>query len=139
MRFRWSFVLPLAVAQLVSWGSLYYAFAVIAGPMSAEMGWSRPAVNGALSFGLVATGFTSLIAGRIIDGIGGRILMTLGSIGAAILLFAWSQVTELWHLFAIWIAMGAVFSTVLYEPVFTVMARELSRFGRCRAKSSPAR
>lgn len=125
MRFRWGFVLPLAFAQLVSWGSLYYAFAVIAGPMGAEMGWSKPAVTGALSAGLAATGFASLIAGRVIDIHGGRVLMTTGSIGAALLLLTWSQVRELWQLYAIWIAMGAVFSTVLYEPVFAVMAREL--------------
>ena len=30
MKFRWGFVLPLAFAQLVSWGSLYYSFAVLA-------------------------------------------------------------------------------------------------------------
>jgi hypothetical protein len=125
MSFRWRFVLPLAVAQLVSWGSLYYAFAVIAGPMAAEMGWSKAAVNGALSAGLAATGPASPIAGRVIDAHGGRIIMTAGSIAAALLLFAWSQVTALWQLFAVWIAIGAVFSTVLYEPVFAVMAREL--------------
>ena len=125
MKFRWGFVLPLAVAQLASWGSLYYAFAVIAGPMAAEMGWSKPSVDGALSAGLAATGFASFFAGRAIDAYGGRVLMTAGSIAAAVLLMAWSQVTELWQLFAVWIAMGAVFSTVLYEPVFAVMAREL--------------
>jgi hypothetical protein len=125
MKLRWGFVLPLAVAQLVSWGSLYYAFAVIAEPMAAEMGWSKTAVNGALSLGLASTGVASLIAGRIIDAHGGRILMTLGSVGAAILLLLWSEVTALWQLFAVWTAMGAVFSTVLYEPVFAVMAREL--------------
>jgi MFS family permease len=125
MNFRWNFVLPLALAQLVSWGSLYYAFAVIAGPMGAEMGWSKPAVTGALSAGLAATGFASLIAGRVIDIHGGRVLMTAGSFGAALLLLVWSQVRDLWQLYAIWIAMGAIFSTVLYEPVFAVMAREL--------------
>ena len=62
MGFRWGFVLPLAFAQLVSWGSLYYAFAVIAGPMAAEMGWSSPAINGALSAGLAATGVASFFA-----------------------------------------------------------------------------
>ena len=118
-------MLPLAVAQLVSWGSLYYAFAVIAEPMAAEMGWTRTSIDGALSAGLAATGLASFGAGRIIDAFGGRKLMTAGSMGAAILLLAWSQVAELWHLFAIWIAMGVVFSTVLYEPVFAVMAREL--------------
>jgi MFS family permease len=125
MNSRWSFVLPLAVAQLVSWGSLYYAFAVIAEPMGTEMGWSKPEVTGALSAGLAATGFASLIAGRLIDTHGGRVLMTIGSIGAAILLLVWSQVRELWQLYAIWIAMGVIFSTVLYEPIFAVMTREL--------------
>ena len=125
MKFRWDFVLPLAVAQLVSWGSLYYAFAVIAGPMGKEMGWSSPAINGALSAGLAATGFASFFSGRIIDAYGGRALMTAGSMAAALLLLAWSRVTELWQLYAVWIAMGAIFSCVLYEPVFAVMAREL--------------
>ena len=110
MGFRWGFVLPLAFAQLVSWGSLYYAFAVIAGPMAVEMGWSSPAINGALSAGLAATGFASFFAGRAIDIYGGRVLMTAGSTAAALLLLAWSQVTELWQLYAVWIAMGAVFS-----------------------------
>jgi len=125
VKFRWSFVLLLALAQLVSWGSLYYSFAVIAPPMGAELGWSRPAVNGALSAGLAATGFASFFAGRIIDRYGGRALMTAGSAAATLLLLAWSQISELWQLFAIWIAMGVVLSTVLYEPVFAVIAREL--------------
>ena len=125
MKFRWGFVLPLAVAQLVSWGSLYYAFAVIAGPMATEMGWSSPAINGVLSAGLAATGFASFFAGRAIDVYGGRLLMTAGSTAAALLLLAWSQVVELWQLYAVWIVMGAVFSCVLCEPVFAVIAREL--------------
>ena len=125
MKFRWELVLPLALAQLVSWGSLYYAFAVVSGPMGLELGWSSPEVNGALSAGLASTGFASFFAGRAIDVYGGRVLMTIGSAAAALLLVAWSQVRELWQLYAVWIAMGAVFSCVLYEPVFAVMAREL--------------
>ncbi len=93
--------------------------------MATEMSWSSPAVNGALSAGLAATGFASFFAGRVIDAYGGRALMTAGSVTAALLLLAWSQVTELWQLYAVWIAMGATFSCVLYEPVFAVMAREL--------------
>ena len=123
--FRWGFVLPLAFGQLVSWGSLYYAFAVIAGPMGLEFGWSKPEVNGALSLGLGATGIASFFAGRAIDRYGGRVLMTAGSTAAALLLLLWSRIDALWQLYAIWAAMGAVFSTVLYEPVFAVMAREL--------------
>ncbi len=125
MTFRYGFVLPLAVVQLVSWGSLYYSFAVIAGPMAAEMGWSSPVVNGALSAGLGATGIASFFAGRAIDLYGGRALMTAGSTAAAALLFSWSFIDALWQLYAVWILLGATFSCVLYEPVFAVMAREL--------------
>ncbi|HLF21988.1 MAG TPA: MFS transporter, partial [Aestuariivirga sp.] len=91
-RFRWGFVLPLAFAQLVSWGSLYYSFAVISGPMGAELGWSKPAVSGALSLGLAMTGIASFFAGRAIDRYGGRHLMTAGSIAATVLLLVWSQI-----------------------------------------------
>src|SRR5688572_25583097 len=125
--FRWSLVLPLAFGQLVSWGSLYYGFAVIAGPMASELGWSKPEVNGALSLGLAMTGIASFFAGRLIDRHGGRIPMTAGSIAATALLILWSRIDTLWQLYAIWAAMGAVFSTVLYEPVFAVMARELKQ------------
>jgi len=124
-KFRWSFVLPLAFAQLVSWGSLYYSFAVISGPMGAELGWSKPGVSGALSLGLAMTGFASFLAGRAIDRYGGRHLMTAGSIAATLLLLVWSQIGSLWQLYAVWALLGAVFATVLYEPVFAVMAREL--------------
>ena len=123
--FRWNLVLSLAVAQLVSWGSLYYSFAVLSLPMAGEMGWSKAEVSGALSAGLAATGLASIFSGRIIDRHGGRALMTGGSLAAAALLLAWSQARELWHLYAVWIMLGAVFSAVLYEPVFAVMAREL--------------
>lgn len=87
--FRWSFVLSLAVAQLVSWGSLYYSFAVLSLPMAGEMGWSKAEVGGALSAGLAATGLTSIFSGRIIGRHGGRALMTGGSLAAAALLLAW--------------------------------------------------
>ncbi len=123
--FPWTFVVPLAVAQLVSWGSLYYAFAVIVGPMSAEFAWSKTSVNAALSVGLAMTGLASYGVGRAIDLHGGRALMTAGSAAATILLFLWSRIDALWQLYAIWMAMGVAFSTVLYEPVFAVIAREL--------------
>lgn len=124
-RFPRIFVVALAFAQLVSWGSLYYAFAVIVEPMRAELGWDKPSVNAALSIGLAVTGLVSFSIGRVIDRYGGRLLMTTGSIAAAVLLLVWSQITALWQLYAIWIAMGVIFAMVLYEPVFAVIAREL--------------
>jgi len=38
----------LAAAQLVSWGSIYYAFSLFVVPMESALGWSRTATNAAL-------------------------------------------------------------------------------------------
>jgi hypothetical protein len=52
----WVMVWTLAVAQVISWGSLYYAFSLFVVPMQESLGWSRPLLNGALSLGLLTTG-----------------------------------------------------------------------------------
>ncbi len=49
----------LAVAQLVSWGSIYYAFSLFVVPMESAMGWSRTATNAALSIGLLISGLAA--------------------------------------------------------------------------------
>jgi len=123
--FPWGLVLALALAQLVAWGTLYYAFAIVMAPMGAELGWSKAAMNGALSVGLGVTGIAAVGVGRWIDRHGGRMLMTVGSLIGAVLLILWSQVTALWQLYAIWVGIGLVSATVLYEPVFAVVARAL--------------
>jgi MFS family permease len=122
-RFPWPLVLALALAQLVAWGTLYYAFAILMTPMGAELGWSKAEMNGALSLGLAVTGTASFAVGRWIDHHGGRTLMALGSLVGALLLVLWSEITELWQLYAVWVGIGAVSATVLYDPVFAVVAR----------------
>lgn len=122
-RFPWALVPALALAQLVAWGTFYYAFAILMTPMGAEFGWSKTAMNGALSLGLAVTGLASFATGRWIDGHGGRTLMALGALLGAALLILWSQITALWQLYAIWVGIGAVGAMILYDPVFAVVAR----------------
>lgn len=119
----WLRIWPLAFSQLVVWGALYYAFAVIAGPMGAETGWTMAEMNGALSAGLCVSGLGAFPVGRWIDRHGGRRLMMSGaSLGAVALLF-WSQVTALWQLYAVWILIGAACAMTLYEAAFAATAR----------------
>ncbi len=125
LRFPWKLVLALALAQLVAWGTLYYAFAILIEPMGAEFGWSKAEMTGALSLGLGVTGVASYSVGRWIDRHGGRTLMALGSLLGAVLLVLWSQISELWQLYAIWTGIGVVSAMVLYDPVFAVVARAL--------------
>lgn len=119
----WPLVWALAAAQLVSWGSIYYAFSLFIVPMEAELGWSRAALNGALSLGLLVSGLCAYPVGAWIDRKGGRAVMSLGSTLAAILLAAWSQVDSLVAFYAIWFGLGVALAATLYEPVFAVITR----------------
>ncbi|MCM3038008.1 hypothetical protein M3579_18890, partial [Bacillus pumilus] len=57
----------LALAQLVSWGSVYYSFSLLVVPMEQTMGWSRTSTNAALSLGLLVSGFVAYPVGKWID------------------------------------------------------------------------
>src|SRR5262249_10925454 len=58
VRLRW--VVPaLGVAQIISWGSLYYPIAVLAAPIREELGIGNVAVFGSFTAGLFASGFAA--------------------------------------------------------------------------------
>lgn len=128
----WAFVWALSAAQLVSWGVLYYGFSLFVVPMEAELGWSRTALNGALSLGLLAAGVAAFPVGAWIDRHGGRSIMTGGSLLGALMLAAWSQVGSLVAFYAIWIGMGVAMAATLYEPAFVVLTRRFAQSYRTK-------
>ena len=125
--YGWVLAWMLGPTQLVSWGILYYAFSVVMPLMRAELGWSAAESSAAFSIAMLASGAASIPAGRWLDARGPRRLMTLGSILAVALVVAWSQVTSLLALYAVWACMGVVMATVLYDPAFWVIARWFRR------------
>ncbi len=113
----------LSLGQLITWGLVYYTFPLFVVPMEKELGWSRDQLYGALSAGLLVAGLCSIPVGAWIDRGHGRMLMTGGSVLAAILLFVWSQVHTLPMLYVVWLGLGACQSVTLYEPAFAVITR----------------
>ncbi|MFN8512492.1 MAG: MFS transporter [Thermomicrobiales bacterium] len=130
--YGWVILLALAFGQITSWGILYYGFSVFVGPMQTELGWSRAALTGGFSLALLASGIAGLGVGRWLDRHGPRLLMTFGSIVAALLLVAWSGVRSLPAFYAIFIGLGLTMSMVHYEPAFAAVATWFVR-GRSRA------
>ncbi len=119
----WALVWALASAQLVSWGILYYGFSLFVVPMEGELGWSRTALNGALSLGLLAAGLFTYPVGAWIDRHGGRWVMTFGSALGVAMLAAWSQVTDIVVFHLLWVGIGVAMAATLYEPAFVVLTR----------------
>ncbi|WKZ88719.1 MFS transporter (plasmid) [Ralstonia pickettii] len=111
----------LALAQLVSWGTVYYSFSLFVVPMEHAMGWSRASLNAALSLGLLVSGFAALPVGRWIDAGYGRRVMVVGSALSGAMLLLWAYVNWLPILFVVWFGLGLSMSATLYDPVFAVI------------------
>lgn len=112
---------PLALAQMTSWGTLYFSFPLVTAAMQRELGWTQTATNVALTCGLLVTGIVAYPVGVVLDRHGGRLPMTLGSLGAGVLLASWPHVHALPMFFALWIALGACMAGCLMEPLLAVL------------------
>ena len=112
---------PLALAQSTAWGTLYYSFPLFTAPMSKTLGWSTPAMSGALTCGLLVTGLMAYPIGTLLDRYGGRWLMALGSLGCGLLLLAWAHAQTPLQFYAIWLALGACMACCFMEPLFAVV------------------
>ena len=130
--YGWWLLGALSWGQVTSWGILYYGFSVFVAPMERDLGWSRAALTGAFSLALLCSGFAGPLIGRWVDRHGPRLLMTLGSTTAALLLLAWSQVASEPILLLIFVGLGLAMGATLYEPAFAAIATWFSRY-RARA------
>ena len=118
-----AWILGLSLAQLVSWGSAVYSFAVFVGPLEAALGSTRGQTSLAFSLALLTEGLAAFAAGRWIDAGHERAVMTGGSLLAGGALIAHGFVTTLAGLYAVWALLGLGMAGTLYPPVFAVVTR----------------
>jgi MFS family permease len=119
----WALAVAIGVAQLISWGSVYYAFSLVISQLGQAAHTDRTTVVGAFSVALLVSGLLSTPVGRWIDRHGGRGVMAAGSLAAALLLVALTHVGSTSQLYAVWIGLGAVMAANLYDPAFAVLSQ----------------
>lgn len=113
----------LSLAQLISWGSIFYTFALVMEPVELELGLSRAQSSWAFSLALLVEGLTAYQVGRWIDSGHERAVMTAGSLLAALCLALHGRVTGVVGFYAVWAGLGAAMAATLYSPVFAVVTR----------------
>lgn len=123
----------LSITQVIGYGVLFYAFAVVTLPMENELGWTRAQTSGAFSLGLLISGLAAWPIGRWVDRHGARGLMTIGSLAGGALMVAWSNVSTLPQLYLVQAGIGLVLAAVTYQVAFAVIARWFRRERRIRA------
>lgn len=113
----------LGITQIMGYGALYYAYAILLPEMAVDLGLSLTAIFGVLSLGLFFGGALAPLAGRWTDRYGGRPVMTIGSVVAGMALILLSRVTGPVSLFLAILLVEAAAICVLYNVAFAAVAR----------------
>lgn len=114
-------VWALGTTQVIGYGTLYYAFGVLAPAISAELGWGIDAVYGALSLALLAGGLLAPLAGRLMDRHGAARMMALGSLLSAVSLGAIALAPGGIGFAVSLVAMECASALVLYAAAFAAL------------------
>lgn len=117
------FLFWLSLAQLISWGSTFYLFGLVVLPIEAELHINRAQSSLSFSLMLLAEGVLAYPVGRWIDRGHARLVMSAGSVLAALCLLAQTQISSLLGFYAAWTALGLALACILYSPVFAVVTR----------------
>jgi predicted MFS family arabinose efflux permease len=116
-------ILALGVTQVIGYGTLYYAFGVVAAALSADLKIAEPTAFAAFSAALFAGGLVAPRIGRAIDRFGARMVMAAGSVGAALALACLSQAGSLAALAGALVLCEVVAAAVLYDAAFAALAQ----------------
>lgn len=119
-------VLALGVAQVVSWGSLFYSIGVLGPAMSRDVGVSEVYLFGAFTAGLLVSGAAAPLSGRLVDRRGGRFVLAVGSVLGAVAMGVLALATHPATLLFGWLVAGAAMSACLYDTAFATLSQHTS-------------
>jgi MFS family permease len=114
-------VAALGTSQTLAWASSYYLPAILADPISTDLGVPRSWVFAAFSASLLIAAFAGPVVGRIIDRYGGRGVLVLSNLVFAGGLLALGAANGVLALFAAWVILGAGMALGLYDAAFATL------------------
>lgn len=117
----WRTVSALGVAQIISWGTLFYTIAVLGSAMRGELGLSDIMLFGSFTAGLFLSGIVSPLVGRQIDLRGGRLVLASGSLLGALASSVLATAQGPFAMLAGWLLAGVAMAACLYDPAFATL------------------
>jgi MFS family permease len=124
-------VVGLGVAQLLAWGALYYAIAVIGAALRTELRVSESELFGAFTWALVLSGVLAPSAGKLLDRIGGRAVLVASALVGASGFLVLARAHSFGALVAGWSLNGLAMALGLYDTCFAALGQiEPARYRR---------
>ncbi len=120
----------LGVTMTVSYGVLFYSFAILAPAIQADFGWTRSFVFGAFSAALLSGALLAPIAGRLLDRYGGRSVLVAGTLIASAALLLVSYASGATAFLGALVAVEAASAFTLYEAGFGTLTQIYGRAAR---------
>ncbi len=110
--------LKLGIPQIITWGSGFYLPAILAVPISKELGIPTGTFFWAFTISLLVSGLIGPRIGKAIDRLGGRRVLPVGNLAFALGLSMLALSTEPVLLFVAWIFMGIGSAMGNYDSAF---------------------
>jgi MFS family permease len=120
----------LGITQITAWGTSYYCLGVLAKPIASETGWAISTIFLGFSVALVVMGLISTWVGRLIDRMGARAVMSIGTVIVSAGLLALSQVRDVTLYLAAWAVIGVGMRCCLYDAAFAALVQAVPSRGR---------
>lgn len=105
----------------------YHSFGIFFKPLSAELGWTRTAIAGARSIAQLLYGFLGIIAGRLTDKFGPRVVLIGCGLFLGLGYLLMSEVNSIWQLYLFYGLIVGIGASGIDTPVLSTIARWFSK------------
>lgn len=121
---RWWPAILLGLLTVGAYGFSYYSFGVFLEPISTDTGWSRGGLSGAFAVGAIVGGAGGLVAGRVLDARGPRLIFATGLVVGSVLILLAANASSLLAFALLWGAgAGSVSATLFYNVTMATVSR----------------
>ena len=118
--YGWWLLAGSIAAMALGSGVSFWAFGLYIEPLETEFGWSRGEVSGALSLGLLCSGFSGPLTGRWIDARGPREVILFGAVTTTLSYGLLATTSELWQWY-VYSAINGVFRQMMFFIPFQAL------------------
>jgi MFS transporter, OFA family, oxalate/formate antiporter len=122
MHYAWVIVASCCIIGICGYGT-YFSFTLFYPHLVEEFGWSRAAISGALSLGLIGYGVCAVPMGWCVDRYGPRVTITIGGALFGLGTSLGAFIDQLWHLYVLYGGLTAIGMGAAWAPLVSTVSR----------------